>query len=594
MTKSKALGPDLLKRYTYIELPIGATAIGIPPERTRTGLWRYMRPSFEEMLPPCQKACPSGNWIHRVISGVNNEELDQAWWALRLENPFPGVCGRVCYHPCQESCNRKDMDGAISIQAIERYLADHFFDKKTKPLGVRKKQEKKTAVVGSGPAGLACAYFLALMGYDVTVFEAQAEPGGMMGQVIPRYRLPKEVLARDLENIREAGVEIRTNTPIGNDLTLSGLQQAGYEALFISVGAPLSRKVDIQGVALDGVSWGVEFLREVNSGRAAGLKGDVVVIGGGNVAIDVAMTALRIGADSVQLVSLESRAEMPAHSWEQDDALEEGVSFHNGWGPKRILGENGSVVGIELKRCASVFDEQGRFAPVYEETVTKNLKAEAVIMAIGQATDLSFLQGSGIRVDPGETIRVQPETMETTVAGIFAGGDIIDQPRGVCEAIGSGKRAAIAMDHYLKGDDLREIVEKGSLARTMREHLGLDGSAESVNRKTATLDDLNLAYCSALAPRQPRRLPPVDRVGNFNEIGIAMSLEEVSQEAVRCLSCGVCRMCGNCYLFCPDSAVQLDSTTGCYAIDYDYCKGCGICQNECPAGAIMIEVEGEG
>lgn len=594
MTKSKALGPDLLKRYTYIELPIGATAIGIPPERTRTGLWRYMRPSFEEMVPPCQEACPSGNWIHRLISGVNNEELDQAWWALRLENPFPGVCGRVCYHPCQESCNRKDMDGALSIQAIERYLADHFFDKKTRPLGVRKKQDKKTAVVGSGPAGLACAYFLALMGYDVTVFETQAEPGGMMGQVIPRYRLPKEVLARDLENIREAGVDIRTNTPIGKDLTLSSLQQAGYEALFISVGAPLSRKFDIEGVALDGVSWGVEFLREVNSGRAAGLKGDVVVIGGGNVAIDVAMTALRIGADSVQLVSLESRAEMPAHSWEQDDALEEGVSFHNGWGPKRILGENGSVVGIELKRCASVFDKQGRFAPVYEETVTKNLKAEAVIMAIGQATDLSFLQGSGIRVDPGETIRVQPETMETTVAGIFAGGDIIDQPRSVCEAIGSGKRAAIAMDHYLRGDDLREIVETGSLAWTMRGHLGLDGSAESVNRKTATLDDLNLAYCSSLAPRQPRRLPPVDRVGNFNEIGIAMSLEEVSQEAVRCLSCGVCRMCGNCYLFCPDSAVQLDSTTGCYAIDYDYCKGCGICQNECPAGAIMIEVEGEG
>ncbi len=594
MTQSKALGPDPLKLYTYMELPIGATAIGIPPERRKTGLWRYMRPSFQEMVPPCLEGCPLGNWIDRFISGVDNKELDKAWWALRLENPFPGVCGRVCYHPCQESCNRKDMDGAISIQAMERYLADHFFDKKSKPLRPRKRQGKKTAVVGSGPAGLSCAYFLALMGYDATVFEAQTEPGGMMGQVIPIYRLPKEVLSRDLENIRAAGVEIRTNTPIGKGLTLSGLQQAGYQALFISVGAPLSRRLDVEGVASDGVYWGVEFLREVNSGRSIGLNGDVVVIGGGNVAIDVALTALRLGAGSVRLASLESRAEMPAHLWEQDDALEEGVSFHNGWAPKRILAENGSVVGIELKSCTSVFDKDGRFAPVYDEAVTKTLKAEAVIMAIGQATDLSFLEGSNIRVDPGETIRVDPETMQTTVTGIFAGGDIIDQPRSVSEAIGSGKRAAIAMDHYLRGDNLRKIVQKGSLARTMREHLGLDGNAVSRSRKTATLDDLNLGYCSSLTPHQPRKLSPVDRVGNFKEIKTVMSLEEVNEEAMRCLSCGVCRMCGNCYLFCPDGAVQLDSSTGRYAIDYDYCKGCGICRNECPAGAIMIEAEGEG
>jgi NADPH-dependent glutamate synthase beta subunit-like oxidoreductase len=594
MTKSKALGPDPLKLFTYIELPIGATAIGIPPERRKTGLWRYMRPAFQEMVPPCKEGCPLGNWIDRFIFGVNNKDLDQAWWALRLENPFPGVCGRVCYHPCQESCNRKDIDDAISIQAIERYLADHFFDKKSKPLRLRKRQGKKTAVVGSGPAGLSCAYFLALMGYDATVFEAQADPGGMMGQVIPRYRLPKEVLARDLENIWEAGVEIRTNTPIGKGLTVGGLQEAGYQALFISAGAPLSRKLDIEGVALDGVYWGLEFLREVNCGGSTGLNGDVVVIGGGNVAIDVALTALRLGADSVQIASLESRDEMPAHSWEQDDALEEGVSFHNGWAPKQILGENGSVAGIELKRCTSVFDKEGRFAPVYDEAVTKTLKAGAVIVAIGQATDLSFFEASNIRIDPGETIWVDPETLQTSVSGIFAGGDIIDQPRSVSEAIGSGKRAAIAMDHYLRGDDLRQIVQKGSLARTMREHLDLDGDSVSRSRKAAALDDLNLSYSNTLACRRPSKLSPVDRSGNFREIKLGMNPKEVNEEAMRCLSCGVCKMCGNCYLFCPDGAVQLDSGTGRYAIDYDYCKGCGVCQNECPAGAIVIEVEGEG
>ena len=594
MTQSKALGPDPLKLYTYSDLPIGATAIGIPPEKRKTGLWRYMRPAFLERIPPCQEGCPLGNWIDRFNAGVTDKELDQAWWALRLENPFPGVCGRVCYHPCQESCNRKDMEGALSIQAMERHLADHFFHKKSKPLRLGKNQGKKTAVVGSGPAGLSCAYFLALMGYDVTVFEAQADPGGMLSQVIPRYRLPKEVLVRDLENIREAGVEIRVNSPIGKDLTLGRLQENGYQAIFISAGAPLSRKLSMEGVTLDGVYWGVEFLREVNTGKPTALNGDVVVVGGGNVAIDVALTALRLGAGSVRIASLESRAEMPAHSWEQDDALEEGVSFHNGWGPKRILGEDGNVVGIELKRCISVFDKEGRFAPVYDEAVTETFKAEAVIMAIGQATDLSFLEGSGIQIEPGETIQVDPVTLQTTVAEIFAGGDSIDQPRSVSEAIGSGKRAAIAMDHFLRGDDLAEIVQKGALARTMREHLDLDVNPAPRCRKAATLEDLNLAYCSSLPPHLPRKLSPVDRAGNFKEINIGMAPEEITEEAKRCLSCGVCRMCGNCYLFCPDGAVQLDSSTGRYAIDYDYCKGCGICQNECPAGAIVVEAEGEG
>ncbi len=594
MTHSKALGPDPIRLRTYMELPIGATAIGIPPGRTKTGLWRYMRPAFQEMTPPCLGGCPLGNWINRFISGVTNKEIDQAWWALRLENPFPGVCGRVCYHPCQESCNRKDMDGALSIQAIERYLADHFFDRRSEPIRLREGQDKKIAVVGSGPAGLSCAYFLALMGYGVTVFEAQTEPGGMMGQVIPRYRLPKEVLSRDIENIRAAGVEIRTNSPVGKDLTLSGLQQAGYAAVFVSAGAPLGRRLDVEGVAADGVYWGIEFLREVNSGRSTGLKGDVVVIGGGNVAIDVALTALRLGADSVRMASLESRDEMPAHLWEQEDALEEGVSFHNGWAPHRIVAENGRVTGIELKRCTSVFDKEGRFAPVYDEGITQALKADAIIMAVGQSTDLSFLEESKIRVGPGETIQVDPETLQTTISGIFAGGDVIDQPRNVSEAIGSGKRAAIAMDHYLRGDNLHKLVQEGSLARTMRAHLGLDTEPVPRSQKTATLDDLNLGYCRPLSRPEPRKLSPVDRARDFREIKIGMNPEEVNQEATRCLSCGVCKMCGNCYLFCPDGAVQLDSDTGRYAIDYDYCKGCGICRNECPAGAIMIEAEREG
>ncbi len=593
MTKLKQIGPDVQKRYTYLELPIGDTAIGLPPVRRKTGLWRYLRPVFEFKIPPCQDACPLGNWIQRFVIELSQGNLDEAWSALKLENPFPGVCGRVCYHPCETPCNRKELDGTISIQAIERYLADHFFDKKMKMPKFREKQGKKTAVVGSGPAGLACAHFLTLLGYDVTLFEAQKELGGISQIAIPAYRLPREVLKKEIQDILSLGIDVRSGCRVGKDIDFSELLKK-YDATFVATGAYREPLLSVPGEKSKGVYRSMDFLSRVYRKRAIDVGKKVLVIGGGNVAIDAASTSVRMGAKEVSLVCLEKRDEMPAWDYEIEDALEEGVRMINGFGVKRFLQKDGKITGIEFKRCTTVFDENGAFNPRYDEADLMIMKASTVITAIGRVADLSFAEKRGISVSRKGGLEVDPVTLETSIQGVFAGGDLIDQSWNVSAAIGSAKRAAIAMDHYLMGRDLREIAAKGSLALTMRDHLGLDVDAVSSDHNVATFEDLNLAYVLLLPKHTSKKLPPAKRTRNFEEITLGMSSGEAKEEAERCLSCGVCRMCGNCYVFCPDCSIQLDSVSGRYVIDYDYCKGCGVCENECRTGAITMKTEGEG
>ncbi len=591
MTRSKALGPDVQMLYTYSELPVGANAVGLPAERRKTGLWRYMRPVFDEKMPPCHEACPLGNWIQRFLAGVSEGNLDEAWWALKIENPFPGVCGRVCHHPCETSCNRKELDGATSIHGIERYLADRFLDKQIDPPVFREKQNKGTAVVGSGPAGLACAYFLTLLGYEVTLFEARDELGGIPQIAIPFFRLPRDVLNKEIEDILSLGIEVRSGCRVGKDMEFSKLFK--YDAIFLATGAHRELSLNIPGVESEGVYGGLELLSRIQQKESISLGEKVVVIGGGNVAMDTAMSSLRLGAKEVTIVCLEGREEMPAWEYEIEEAVEEGIGIINGWGPGRFVHKNGLLSGIEFKRCTSVFDEKGAFSPQYDETDLTTMEADTVIVAIGQEADLSYAEREGISIVGKGVLETNPETLETSIQGIFAGGDIVDQPWSVSHAIGSAKRAAIAMDHYLRGSDLGELAAKGSLARTMREHLGLDEQAVSGDRKVVTVQELNLAYCHPSPERKLDRLLPAERIGNFKEINLAMSHEQASQEAGRCLSCGICRMCGNCYLFCADGAVQLNSETGLYAVDYEYCKGCGVCETECPTGTIHMEPERE-
>ncbi|MFH1351891.1 MAG: NAD(P)-binding protein [Pseudomonadota bacterium] len=592
MNELKHMGPDVTKRYSYKELPIGNVGIGLPPVRRKTGLWRYMRPEYEAKIPPCQDACPLGNWIQRFLQGVGQESLSEAWESLILENPFPGVCGRVCHHPCEGVCNRKDVDEGLSVQALERNLADQFFDKPFAPPVLRDKQDKKVAVVGAGPAGLACAYFLTLMGYPVTLFEARAELGGIPQTAIPPYRLPRDILNKEIRNILSLGMEVKTGCRVGSDLALDELMKT-HEAVFLATGAAKEPRLNIPGEESEGLMRCMDFLTRVHQKDDISLGNRVLVIGGGNAAMDAASTALRMGAGEVALVCLEGRDEMPAWDYEIKDALEEGVQIINGFGINRLLTEDNRTRGVEFKRCTAVFDDKGAFNPRYDDTALNIIEADTVILSIGRTFDSAFAVRMNLDTTKKGSIAVNPITLETSMKGVFAGGDAADQPWTVSEAIGSAKRAAIAMDHYLRGDDLRGLAERGALARTMRMHLGLDPVTPSDKRKIATLEDLNLSYVVQSAGQSPIRLSPSERITHFNEITLGMDAAVALEEAKRCLSCGVCRLCGNCYLFCPDSAVQLDPQSGRFAIDYDYCKGCGVCQNECPCGFIIMISESE-
>ncbi len=592
MSRSEHIGPDITKRYSYKELPIGNVGIGLPPVRRKTGLWRYMRPEYQSKIPPCQDSCPLGNWIQRFLQGIVQGSLGEAWEILTLENPFPGVCGRVCHHPCEEACNRKDVDKALSIQALERNLADQFFDKPLVAPVCREKQDKKVAVVGAGPAGLACAYFLTLMGYPVTLFEARDELGGIPQMAIPSYRLPRDVLNKEIRDILSLGMEVRTGCRIGSDLAFDDLTKA-YDAVFLASGAEREPRLNVPGEESEGLIRCMDFLTRVHQEDEISLGDRVLVIGGGNAAIDAASTALRMKARKVTLVCLEGRDEMPAWDYEIKDALGEGIQILNGFGVNRFLNEDDRIRGVELKRCAAVFDDKGVFNPRYDDTALDIIEADTVILSIGRMFDSAFAVKLHLGATEKGAIAVNHITLETSVKGLFAGGDATDQPWTVSEAIGSAKRAAIAMDHYLRGNDLRGLAESRALAHTMRKHLGLDPFSHFDKAKIATLEDLNMSYVVQSARHIPERLSPSERTTNFNEIALGMDPELALEEAKRCLSCGVCRLCGNCYLFCPDGAVQLDPQTGRFAIDFEYCKGCGVCQNECPCGFIIMISESE-
>jgi NADPH-dependent glutamate synthase beta subunit-like oxidoreductase len=484
------------------------------------------------------------------------------------------------------------VDDALSIQSLERYLADRFFDDRISLPDIGEKPDRKAAVVGGGPAGLACAYFLTLMGYPVTLFEAGKELGGIPRMAIPSYRLPRHVLNREIQYIVSLGVEIRTGIRIGSDLTLEEVRKA-YDAVFLATGAVKEPELKVPGEKTGGVMRGLEFLRRVHAKEYVNLGQRVIVIGGGNAAVDAASTALRMGAQEVSLVCLEQRNDMPAWDKEIQDALEEGVRMVNGFGVNRVLVEDNSLSGVEFKRCTAVLDDRGVFNPQYDENELNLMKSDTVILSIGRRFDGSLGAQLGIAIAENDALDVHPLTLETSAKGVFAGGDAIDQPWTVSHAIGSAKRAAIAMDHYLRGNDLPDIADNGGLARTMREHLGIDAVTSSAERKVATVEDLNLAYVMRSPRHVVHRIPPGERIKDFREITPVMDDTSAIEEAKRCLSCGMCRLCGNCYLFCAEGAVQLDPQSGRFAVDYEYCKGCGVCQNECPCGYIVMITESE-
>ncbi len=483
---------------------------------------------------PCKATCPAHVSIQGYIALINQGRYREALELFKEEHPFPGICGRVCHHPCEGVCSRNEVDEALAIRYLHRFLADEDRGSLERYIPeVGEEREEKVAVIGSGPGGLSCAYFLRRRGYRVTVFERLPVAGGMMAVGIPAYRLPREILEDEIEVIRKMGVEIRTNVTFGKDITLDSLKADGYKAVFLAIGLHRSRALNVPNEGLEQVLKGVDFLRDAALNREVSLGREVVVIGGGNVAIDVALTALRKGAGHVKLVCLEQRHEMPAWEYEIEEALEEGVEIINGWGPKRFLEEDGRLVGIEFKRCTSVFDEQKRFNPQYDESELMTIRCDSSIVAIGQAADLTGLSEQGIPITARGGIEGDPVTLQTSLGWVFAGGDVFYGPRSVVEAVESGKEAAESIHRYLNNLDLKEGRKKDwSYVKP--------DTREEVKKKRVDMRKLSLE----------------ERRGNFQEIALGYTEEEARKEAERCLKCGICSECYQCVKACLAGAIN--------------------------------------
>ncbi len=556
----------------------------------KTGSWRYLRPRFDNKISPCNEGCPAGQDIEGAMVLIGKGKALEAWELFKEENPFPAVCGRVCFHPCESSCNRKDFDEAVSINALERFMADAASRKGRRLSFKREKRKEKIAVIGSGPAGLTCAYHLARMGYGVTVFEAFPVLGGMLRVGIPEYRLPKKVLEEEIDQILELGVKVEINARLGADFLLSDLKE--YPAVFLAMGNHRSKSLGIPGEDSAGVMSGLEFLRNVSLGKEVALGKRVAVIGGGNTAFDAARSALRLGAKPFILYR-RTREEMPAFPGEILEAEEEGIEVSYLVSPTRLIAENGKISRLEcLKNRLGPADEDGRRRPVAIKGSNFFLEVDQVISAIGEDADLAALPK---RIGLKENVILTDERGATKQKGVFAGGDIIQQPRTVVHAIGSGKRAAIFIDSFLKGEkweglfDGLRIGERGSLS--MKRYLQEESERVPLSSKTVHLKDLNLDYFEYKKRKKMPKAQTSKRLGSFEEVNLGLSEETAREEANRCFNCGVCNLCDNCYIFCPDVAIQKQGEDGPNVIDYDHCKGCGICVEECPRDALVMEEE---
>jgi formate dehydrogenase (NADP+) beta subunit len=600
---------------------------------------------------PCMVACPVHTEAGRYVALIEKGKYREAYRIARRPNPFASICGRICAAPCESSCRRGTIDQPVSIRALKRFVTERFgvesmvdlerlkevFGKSVKKNGI------KIAVLGAGPAGLSCAHDLALLGYEVTVFESQPVAGGMLRLGIPEYRLPRELIRLEINAILSLGIELRLNSAVGRDFDISDLKHQGFEAIFIGIGSHKSRDLRIDGVENDGVLRAVDFLLNVNLGYRVELGEKVVVVGGGNVAIDVARTAarqerseighvtevaeafdvarsaVRFGAKEVHIVCLEDWNEMPASQIEIDEAIEERVQIHPRRGPNRILGKDGKVIGFETIDCISVFDEQKRFSPKFAKGTEKVIEADTVILAIGQTSDLSWVKPEdGIEITPRNTIKVDQVTLATTAAGVYAGGDVSFGPRIVIEAVANGKKAAQSIHTYMSG--------------ARKQSVSVDLTDRTIEIIVANTRNYKRAWGYEKLQRVSIPTLPIDRRIGVAQIELGYTEEQAQQEASRCLHCwentifnpegeetgSECILCGGCVDICPESCIELsvmsrvdipdsmneliqneygisiqgstDDVVGSVMIkDEERCIRCGLCAARCPVACITMQ-----
>jgi NADH-quinone oxidoreductase subunit F len=475
-------------------------------------------------ISPCQHACPAGIDVPNYVAAIASGNYQQCVDIIRERNPFPAVCGRVCIHPCEIKCRRGELDDPVAIRVLKRFATDWYLENigsEREPFPVRHKE--KIAVIGAGPAGLTCAYFLAQMGYETTVFESQPVAGGMLGITVPEFRLPRHIIEADVRYIQSAGVKIIYNSPIDAKHTINDLMKEGYSAVFIAAGAIASKRIGIPGEEeqLEGLYYGLEFLSHIRVGRDMSLSGRTVVIGGGNAAVDVARTALRAGSPDVQLFCLESRDQMPA--WEKDieEALEEGVIINPEWSPNRIYYKDGRVRGMKFTRCISVYDQDGRFNPTCDMDDTQFVETDNIIISIGQAPDMTFLpEDSRLERELWGKLKVDDNTLATNIPGVFAGGDFATGPTFAIRAIASGRRAALAINNYFSGDAGRIRMPDERTKYQQKARLALEEESTEARPRVKTGIEV-----------------PEERVIDFREVEKGFTEEQARFEARRCLRC---------------------------------------------------------
>jgi NADPH-dependent glutamate synthase beta subunit-like oxidoreductase len=546
----------MMEKPFAITLEVGSS------RANKTGSWRTERPVYVHRQAPCGHACPAGEdpqaWLYHAEEGG----YEEAWRTIVAENPFPAVMGRVCYHPCETSCNRAQLDETVGINSVERFLGDEAIREGWTLPAPAAESGKRVLVVGAGPSGLAAAYHLRLLGHEVVIRDAGPRAGGMMRFGIPKYRLPREVLDAEIRRILDLGVELELDHKV-SDLLLEKAE-GRFDAVFLAVGAQLGRRAYIPAGSAAHMLDAVSMLHSMEGEERPLLGRRVVVYGGGNTAIDAARTAKRLGAEEALIVYRRTRERMPAHESEVEEALEEGVLMK--WLSTIKRADAGKLVVERMELDGSGFPQ-----PTGE---LEELEADSLVLALGQETDLSLLEGvSGIEVDHG-VVAVGPNMM-TGHRGIFAGGDMVPAERSVTVAIGHGKLAARNIDAWLCGK----------------------AGAREPEAQLAEFSALNTWYYSD-APRTVRpQLDAVRRSSTFDEVVLGLDEQTALFEARRCMSCGSCFACDNCYGVCPDNAVikldpaEVGSQSYAYAIDLDYCKGCGLCAAECPCGAIEMEPE---